>query len=125
MTNSGPRGAAVADGTALFRVLGEPSRLALLGHLLLGEHRVGELVDHLGLAQSTVSQHLTLLRQAGLVAVRVEGRASVYSVRHPHEVRGLLAAAAALERLGLDEGGAHSSGTMPPSAGTRSRGVTS
>ncbi len=43
---------------SLFRGLGDVSRLAILGHLMLGEHKVVELTDHLGLAQSTVSAHL-------------------------------------------------------------------
>ena len=42
----------------LFRGFGDPARLTLLRHLALGEHRVKDLTDHLGLAQSTVSAHL-------------------------------------------------------------------
>ncbi|MFC3690371.1 metalloregulator ArsR/SmtB family transcription factor [Aquipuribacter hungaricus] len=85
---------AVALGTAatLFRGLGDPARLAILRHLTLGEHRVVELTEHLGLAQSTVSAHLACLRGCGLVTSRPEGRASMYSLAHP-ELLDLLAAA--------------------------------
>ena len=81
---------------ALFHGLSDPSRLAILQHLTLGEHRVRDLTDHLGLAQSTVSGHLACLRECGLVVSRPEGRASVFSLTNAPEVLGLLAAA---ERL--------------------------
>lgn len=67
----------------LFRSLADPTRLAIIGHLATGEHRVGELTAHLGLAQSTVSQHLACLRDCGLVAARAQGRASYYSLARP------------------------------------------
>lgn len=67
----------------LFRSLADPARLAIVRHLALGEHRVVDLTAHLGLAQSTVSGHLACLRDCGLVAVRPEGRASLYSLAHP------------------------------------------
>lgn len=67
--------------------------MAILRHLLLGEHKVVELTEHLGLAQSTVSKHLSCLRGCDLVTVRPVGRASVYSVAHSDQVLALLAAA--------------------------------
>ncbi|SDR84721.1 regulatory protein, arsR family [Paraoerskovia marina] len=90
--------AVVADaepGTvaALFRALGEPARLTIVRHLFTGEHRVRDLTDHLGLAQSTVSAHLSCLRECGLVVVRAEGRSSLYRLADPAGLRGLLAAA--------------------------------
>ncbi len=81
---------------ALFHSLSDPSRLAILRHLTLGEHRVRDLTDHLGLAQSTVSAHLACLRECGLVSSRPEGRASVFSLVSAPE---LLAVLAAAERL--------------------------
>lgn len=79
----------------LFRSLADPARLAILQHLALGEHKVVELTRHLGLAQSTVSGHLACLRDCGLVGVRAQGRASIYSLARP-ELLDLLRAA---ERL--------------------------
>lgn len=85
--------AAGVAAACLFRGLSDPSRVAILRHLLLGEHNVGALTAHLGLAQSTVSQHLACLRDCGLVTSRPSGRASVFSVTHPEAVLGLFAAA--------------------------------
>ncbi|MCL3777716.1 MULTISPECIES: metalloregulator ArsR/SmtB family transcription factor [unclassified Actinomyces] len=70
------------DLAALLSVLADPTRLAVLQHLRGGEHRVGELSDHLGLAQSTVSQHLGLLRDAGLISTHTHGRARVSRLEH-------------------------------------------
>jgi DNA-binding transcriptional ArsR family regulator len=79
----------------LFRGLADPTRLAILQHLTLGEHRVVDLTAHLGLAQSTVSQHVACLRGCGLLSARTEGRSTLYALARP-ELLDLLAAA---ERL--------------------------
>ncbi len=81
---------------SLLRSLGEPSRLAILRHLALGEHRVIDLTSHLGLAQSTVSGHLSCLRECGLVSSRPQGRASLWSLTHAPQLSRVLAAAEAL-----------------------------
>jgi DNA-binding transcriptional ArsR family regulator len=70
----------LAAEAALFHALSDPSRLLIVRHLSLGEHRVVDLTAHLGLAQSTVSKHLACLKDCGLVASRPEGRASVWSL---------------------------------------------
>ena len=80
----------------LFHGFSDASRLEILRHLALGEHRVVDLTAHLRLAQSTVSKHLACLRECGLVTSRVEGRASVFALAHPEALMDLLAAA---ERL--------------------------
>ena len=73
----------VGAAAALFRGLGDPTRLAILRHLALGEHRVVDLTNHLGLAQSTVSAHLACLRDCGLVTGRPEGRSTRWSLARP------------------------------------------
>ncbi|WP_372736852.1 ArsR/SmtB family transcription factor [Nocardioides sp.] len=83
----------------LFRGFSDPSRLAILRRLALGEHRVSDLTAHLGLAQSTVSKHLACLRDCGLVTSRPQGRASLFSLTHPEALEDLFAAAEGL--LGL------------------------
>jgi|UniRef100_UPI003D812422 DNA-binding transcriptional ArsR family regulator len=81
---------------ALFHALAEPTRLAILEHLGSGEHRVRDVVDHMHLAQSTVSKHLACLRDCGLVTVRIEGRASWFSLADPTRLEALIESAAAL-----------------------------
>ena len=65
----------MADG---FTVLADPSRRQILDLLLAGEQGVNELVGDLGMAQPNVSKHLRVLREAGLVDVRIEGARRVY-----------------------------------------------
>ena len=81
--------AALEPAAALFRSLGDPVRLAILGRLARGEARVVDLTRELALAQSTVSKHLACLRGCRLVDFRAEGRQSFYSVTRP-ELLGLL-----------------------------------
>lgn len=89
----------LAAAAHLFHGFSDASRLTILRHLTLGEHRVVDLTRHLGLAQSTVSKHLACLRDCGLVSVRPEGRASMYSLTRPGATLDLLASAEKL--LGL------------------------
>ena len=86
----------LSPAAAMFRSLGDPSRLEIVRHLLLGEHRVVELTEHLGLAQSTVSAHLSCLRDCGMVQLRSQGRASIYRLSAERETLDVLAA---VERL--------------------------
>ena len=91
--------AALSVAACLFHGFSDPSRLAIVRHLALGEHRVVDLTEHLGLAQSTVSKHLACLRDCGLVDSRPQGRASLFSLTHPEATLELLTAAERL--LGL------------------------
>lgn len=90
------RQSALVAAACLFHGFSDRSRLVILQHLLLGEHRVVELTEHLGLAQSTVSKHLACLKECGLVSSRPQGRASVFSVTHPEATEALLSAAETL-----------------------------
>jgi DNA-binding transcriptional ArsR family regulator len=91
--------AALSVAACLFHGFSDPSRLAIVRHLALGEHRVVDLTAHLGLAQSTVSKHLACLRDCGLVESRPQGRASLFHLTHPEATLELLSAAERL--LGL------------------------
>lgn len=84
---------ALEASASLFHGLSDPSRLMILEHLALGEHRVIDLTEHLQLAQSTVSKHLACLRGCGLVTSRPQGRASLFSLTHPDATAHLIAAA--------------------------------
>ncbi len=87
---------ALSIAACLFHGFSDQNRLAIVRHLSLGEHRVVELTQHLGLAQSTVSTHLACLKDCGLVSSRPQGRASMWSLNHADIVMDLLAVA---ERL--------------------------
>lgn len=83
----------LAPAASLFHGLSDPTRLTILQHLTTGEHRVRDLTEHLGLAQSTVSAHLACLRDCGLVESRPVGRASVFSLSTASALLQMLAAA--------------------------------
>jgi ArsR family transcriptional regulator, cadmium/lead-responsive transcriptional repressor len=85
----------LAPAAALFRSLGDQSRLAILRRLAEGPARVADLMAALGLAQSTVSKHLACLRDCRLVDCQPVGRASVFRLTQP----GLIDVLAAAENL--------------------------
>ena len=64
----------------VFRALADPSRRAIFERLTKGEAAVRDLVPRAGISQPAVSQHLAVLREAGLVAERREGRLVYYRV---------------------------------------------
>ena len=65
---------------ALFHALSDATRLEILEMLRSGERCVCELQDELDAAQSRLSFHLRVLKEAGLVSDRKEGRWSYYSI---------------------------------------------
>ena len=71
----------VVKELAALQVLAEPRRVAILDLLRDGERPVGELVEHLGLSQPAVSKHLRVLKDAGLVEVRVDAQRRLYRIR--------------------------------------------
>jgi DNA-binding transcriptional ArsR family regulator len=64
--------------TDVFAVLAEPTRRQILDRLRLAESSVGELVGALGTSQPTISKHLKVLREAGLVSSRVAAQQRIY-----------------------------------------------
>ncbi len=64
-----------------FAVLAEPSRRQILDLLRVRERSVGELVEQLRLSQPGVSKHLRVLRESGLVDVRVDAQRRWYQLR--------------------------------------------
>jgi len=68
----------------LLKVAAHPQRLAILD--LLGSKRrlcVSEITELLGLEQAIISQHLTLMRDKGLLGVERDGKFSFYHLEHP------------------------------------------
>ena len=66
--------------TRLFDAFGDPTRRVIFERLWRKAMPVGELAKGLPVTRSAVSQHLKIMKELGLVAVRTEGRNRVYSV---------------------------------------------
>jgi DNA-binding transcriptional ArsR family regulator len=80
----------VEEGAALFRLLGEPTRLRMLTALAdADELCVHEIAERIGASDTKVSQGLRLLRTAGVVRNRRDGRHMHYRL-HDEHVRALL-----------------------------------
>jgi DNA-binding transcriptional ArsR family regulator len=75
--------ASASRACRLMKVLSNPDRLMLLCQLSLGEKRVGELEEILGIVQPTLSQQLTVLRDEGLVNTRRDGKNIYYQIASP------------------------------------------
>jgi DNA-binding transcriptional ArsR family regulator len=73
---------------AQFRAISDPTRRAVLDLLAQGERNVTDLVGRFRMSQPAVSQHLRVLRQAGMVSDRRVGRERVYRLR-PESMRSI------------------------------------
>jgi len=65
---------------ARFRVLAHPARLRILNTLMQGESSVGALAERTGLEQPSVSRHLTVLRNEGILVRRGDGNRAYYRI---------------------------------------------
>ena len=65
------------------KTLADSTRLMILNELKKGEQSVGQLTGNLGLPQSNVSRHLSVLRERAVVATRREGTTVYYSLADP------------------------------------------
>ena len=82
--------ARAATTSDAFNAVAEPRRREILNYLALRERPVGEIVASLGFEQPSVSKHLRVLRDVGLVHVRRDGRRMLYrtnaeAIRPLHE----------------------------------------
>lgn len=68
---------------ARLKLMSHPERLLMLCRMDEGEVSVSELVEMSGLSQSSVSQHLAMLRDEGVVSIRGEAQTRYYSLRDP------------------------------------------
>lgn len=97
------------DLAVLAKALGHPARVRIL-RLLLSHDACycGEIVDELPLAQATISQHLKVLKEAGLIVGEIEGMRTCYCaglgrLAELHDLLGgLIAEAAAVDTRGCD-----------------------
>jgi DNA-binding transcriptional ArsR family regulator len=75
-----PRSATTTD---VFNAIAEAGRRELIDALARGEATVGDLVTRVGMTQPQVSKHLGVLREVGVVRVRVDGRHHWYRIYGP------------------------------------------
>ncbi|GAB2618820.1 hypothetical protein GCM10009696_25370 [Kocuria himachalensis] len=110
----------------VFAVIADKTRRGILAALKDGERPVGDLVAELGVSQPTVSKHLKILREAGMVSMEAQGQRRLYAVQPEplaevtawvHEVVGGAAQGVSVPRhapedaVGADMAGADSAGT--------------
>lgn len=89
----------------LAKVFGHPARLAIIDHLLKTNTCIcGDLVQELGLAQATISQHLRELKKMDIIQGNIEGNAVCYCINAEkwHQVRE--AFISFFDRYPLDQG---------------------
>lgn len=66
---------------SLFKVLGHPARIAILQHIINQKACIcNDLVDELGLAQATISQHLKELKNSGIIKGAINGKSVCYCI---------------------------------------------
>ena len=73
----------MAYGNAAFAAISDPTRRRVLERLALGPRAVGEIAEGLPVSRPAVSQHLKVLKEAGLVSDRQEGARRIYAI-DPH-----------------------------------------
>jgi len=71
----------ISESVDLLKVLGDKTRLSILQLLEEEERSAAELQDELDKSQSTISQHLSLLKDTNLVKVEKEGRVFYYDIK--------------------------------------------
>ena len=66
---------------AMMKALGHPARVAILQHLVKSQACIcGDIVEELGLAQATISQHLKELKNVGLIKGTIDGTSVCYCI---------------------------------------------
>jgi DNA-binding transcriptional ArsR family regulator len=90
-----PRAATTSD---VFNAIAEPRRRDILAFLAMEERSVTDIVDALSLGQPSVSKHLKVLRDVGLVGVRREGRQMFYRT-NPEAMKPLQEFAATFQQM--------------------------
>lgn len=76
-----------SDAAEMLRALAHPVRICIVRGLIEKPSNVSNIYQCLELPQSTVSQHLSVLRSRGIVAGRRQGTEVVYYIQHPLAVK--------------------------------------
>ncbi|WP_374727400.1 ArsR/SmtB family transcription factor [Haloactinomyces albus] len=113
--------ATLSEAGELLRALAAPIRISIVLQLRAAECCVHELVDALGVTQPLISQHLRVLKSAGVVHGQRRGREVVYRLVDEHLAHIVVDAVAhAEETSGAQSSRAQSAGTPSPGAHTES-----
>ncbi|MDD3089257.1 MAG: metalloregulator ArsR/SmtB family transcription factor [Candidatus Omnitrophica bacterium] len=70
----------IEKDSLMLKAMAHPVRLKMVRGLMRNECNVGKIVSSLGLPQSTVSQHLGILRSCGIIAAKKDGVKTCYRV---------------------------------------------
>ena len=73
-----------------FKALGHPMRLGIVEFLTHGEHTVTQIMTSRGISQGLTSQHLAVLRNAGIVDKRSSGSLRTYFLKDPAKTKAIL-----------------------------------
>lgn len=76
-------GISIRDAAGIFKALGHPARVRIVRELAVGEKCVCDLVVAAGLGWSSVSRHLSVLREAGVVRDEKRGQQVIYQMALP------------------------------------------
>jgi rhodanese-related sulfurtransferase/DNA-binding transcriptional ArsR family regulator len=95
MSSGNPKRALFAGFAEVAKAFGHAHRLEILEHLAQGERSVEALAERVGLSIANASQHLRLMRRAGLLVSRRDGKRVIYGLSDA----AVLQAAAALQRV--------------------------
>lgn len=76
--------------SAFFKALGNPTRLKILMEIMKREKCVGDVEKIVRISQATISQHLAVLKECGIVECRKDGNMRCYSLRQPALVKNIL-----------------------------------
>jgi ArsR family transcriptional regulator len=88
---------------AVIKALAHPSRLYIVDRLAEHEHSVGELTTLIGSDMSTVSKHLSVLKNAGVVQAQRHGASIYYSLRIPCILNFFKCADAVIDAIKLEQ----------------------
>jgi ArsR family transcriptional regulator len=75
-----------ANPVEFAKALADDTRQKIMAFCCCQERGVSEIVEHVGVAQPTVSHHLAILRDAGLVSIRHEGKQTFYTLNQDRVV---------------------------------------
>ena len=67
-------------GSLVFKALGDPTRRQILDRLREGDLSAGDIAEGFEMTKASISHHLSLLKQAGLVRVRRDGQHQIYTL---------------------------------------------